>query len=154
MTLMMNYVVNKMSKKEKILDTNYLISLGMKEALIAKLDDEQIENILSYAMEHSKSENLLNSLIKLASMESRDKKGAAFLACNDIATISQLKNMRAEQIEVVIDDLYHHNDHQIAIKAVKQYIILNQQEKLYYESGGVNGEYFVDPKSPGDEDFA
>jgi len=144
-----------MSKKKTLIDTDYLISLGMKEALIAKLDDEQLENILSYAMEHSKSENLLSSLINLASMESRDKKGAAFLACNDLATISQLKNMRAEQIEVVIDDLYHHNDHQIAIKAVKQNIILNQQEKLYYESGGVNGEYFVDPKSSdGDEDFA
>ena len=106
-------------------------------------------------MEHTKSENLLNSLVQLASMEANNKKGAAYLASNNIATISQLKNLRSEQIETVIDDLYHHNDYKIAIKAIKQYIILNQQEKLYYESGGVNGEYFVDPKSnEQDEDIA
>lgn len=144
-----------MSKIEKHLDKNYLIELGMKEVLVNKLNDEQIENILSFAMEHQKSENLLNSLIQLASMESNNKKGASFLAVNNIATISQLKNLRPDQIETVIDDLYHHNDHKLAIKSIKQYIIINQQEKLYYESGGVNGEYFVDPKSnDGDEDFA
>lgn len=138
-----------------IIDANYLVNLGMKQALVDKLDDEQIEHLLSFAMDNSESETLLQSLIKLASMEIRDKQGAAFLAANGLATIAQLKNLRPEQIEMVIDDLYHHNDHKIAIKSIKQYIILNQQEKLYYESGGVNGEYFVDPKShDGDEDFA
>ena len=32
-----------MSKNDKVLDKNHLIELGMKEALLNKLDDEQIE---------------------------------------------------------------------------------------------------------------
>ena len=39
-----------MSKKKTLIDTDYLISLGMKEALIEKLDEEHNEYIINKFM--------------------------------------------------------------------------------------------------------
>lgn len=136
-----------MSTKNKSIDKSHLLKLGLKAPLLDKLDTSQITNLLEFSMENSKEADLQRQLLQLASMETSNKKGATYLAIHEIATIQQLKNLTADQIETVIADLNFSQDSKLAVKAVKKYIVLNQQEKMYFESGGVKGEYYVDPHS-------
>jgi hypothetical protein len=140
--------------KNKKLDKNYLISLGMKEALVDKLNNKNIEGLLIFAMEHSKASNLLQMLIQLASMEMSNKSGAIRLAANGVATPVQLKNLTAEQVQTAVDDYDFHEDRIITLKSIKKMLIFNQQEKLYTHTDGVKGEYFIDPVDKDEEDFA
>ena len=121
-----------------------LVDFGMKEALVEKLDDAQAKDIVAFAMDNPKGENLLQMLIQLASMEIRNKRGAAYLACHGIANTIQLKNLNGEQIEQIVDDYQSSADDKLAIKAVKDAIVANQQEKLYMQTDGMKGEFYED----------
>lgn len=143
-----------MNKKAKEIDRSRLIELGLKEALLSKLDNSQISNLLEYSIEESKNKELTKNLIILASMEANNKKGATYLALSHVATVQQLKNLSADQIEMLIADFKFHHDLKLAIKAAKRFIVINQQEKMYFESGGVQGEYYVDPSSMEEEEEA
>lgn len=134
-----------MGKKSKEIDRSRLLELGLKDALLGKLSDRQIEDLLDFSLENSKDKDLPKILLQLASMEASNKKGAAYLALNDVATVAQLKNLTADQVEIVTADLKFHQDAKMAVKAVKKFVVLNQQEKMYFESGGLRGEYYVDP---------
>ncbi|KIE05469.1 hypothetical protein NF27_DP00130 [Candidatus Jidaibacter acanthamoeba] len=107
-----------------------LVEYGLKEALIIKLKDEQIKDIIAFSMDNIKASNLVQMLIQLASMEVNGKYGAAFLASEGVASTMQLKNLSAEQIDEVVWDYKTHQDKALAIKAVKERIIEGQQDKF------------------------
>ena len=136
-----------MTKKAREIDRSRLIELGLKEALLDKLSDSQINDLLAYSIDESKNKELLKNLILLASMELHNKHGVIFLAVSHIATPQQLKNLTADQVEMLVSDYNYHHDLKLAIKSAKRFIVINQQEKMYFESGGVKGEYFIDPHS-------
>ncbi len=107
-----------------------LLQYGLKEALVAKLNNQQIKEILAFSMDHINASNLSQMLIQLASMEINGKHGAAYLASEGIAGTIQLKNLSAEQIDEVIGDYKMHQDMALAIKSVKEKIIEGQQDKI------------------------
>ncbi len=143
-----------MNVKIKKLDSSFLLKMGMKQALLDKLDKVQIEGLLSFAMDHMKASNLGQMLIQLASMELNKKSGSIMLAASGLATPIQLKNLSYEQVKMVHDDYTFHEDAKITIKTIKKLLVLNQQEKLYTHTDGIKGEFFVDPKDVEDEDYA
>jgi hypothetical protein len=112
-----------------------LLSLGLKPALIEKLDDEQKTNIVNFSMQYASNSSLNQMVLSLASMEVRGKKGAAFLAANGIASIMQLKELTAEQIAVVESDYHYHEDAGVCSSMVRSFIVENQQEKLSIKYG-------------------
>lgn len=107
-----------------------LIQYGLKEALLNKLNDKQIIDILAFSMDHINASNLVQMLIQLASMEAGGKYGAAYLASEGVASTIQLKNLSAEQIDEIMGDYMMHQDKALAIKAIKEKIIEGQQDKL------------------------
>lgn len=141
-----------MSKKKSA--TEVLVELGMKEALIAKLHKDAIENIALYAIDNHKQPKLLNSLIQLASMELQGKTGAAYLAGQDLATPLQLKSLSSKTIKTLADDHMYHQDAALIIKMLKQAIIMEQQEKLFTKTDGLKGEYYIDPSIVDDDEAA
>jgi DNA repair protein RadC len=134
-----------MTKHSKCFAQNkeHLLNLGLKEALLEKLDAELLSLMVSYAMDHASNANIAQNLISLASMEIRYKKGAIFLASNGIATVQQLKNISAEEIIKICELYKYSNDLDLASKAVLRALILEQQERLYNQTRGVKGEYFI-----------
>jgi hypothetical protein len=132
-------------EKQKDLDRSLLIKIGMREALLDKLDVNSVRLLIVYAMDNIRTPNLLNSLISLASMELHNKSGAIYLAAHDLVTPLQLKNLGAQQIKILIDDYEFHQDANLIAKAVKEFLIIQQQEKLFTKTGGAKGEYFIDP---------
>ncbi len=88
-----------MVKLDKV---QYLKDLGLKEALLAKLHDEQLQEIIEYALDHHDDANLTKNLIMLCSLELKGKVGAIFLVKNNLATITQIKNLHSEQIDAII----------------------------------------------------
>ena len=143
-----------MTKKVQKLDASFLLKHGMKEALVSKLNAKQIEGLLSFAMDHMKVPNLGQMLIQLASLELHSKEGAITLAVDGVATIIQLKNLTPEQVRMAADDYAFHEDPKITMKVIKKLLVLSQQEKLYTHTGGIKGEFFIDPKDFEDEDYA
>jgi hypothetical protein len=131
----------------KVTDKELLLKIGVKDALLDKLDSKVIKDLAIYAIDHYSNENLLNSIIQIASMEVRGKVGAAYLIAHSLATIVQLKNIVAETINEIYEDHKFHNDDAITIKLVKEALVMSQQEKLYTKTDGYKGEFFVDPKS-------
>lgn len=132
-------------KKVKKLDRDSLIQLGMKQALVDKLDVKVIQNLLAFYMDHHKSSNVLQTLIKLASMELNNKQGASILALHGIATTEQMKELTAPQIKKINDDYAYSEDEKICIKMVKEMLVANQQEKMFLKSNGLKGELYIDP---------
>jgi hypothetical protein len=125
-------------------DTNkFLLELGVKEKLLSKLKDSLISQLASYAMDHVKAPNIAQLVTLIAFMELNGKKGAAELAAEGIVTPEQLKSLEAHQISQILGDFYINHDINIAIKNVRKYVIANQQEKLYLQSGGLKGEYHL-----------
>lgn len=143
-----------MKRKVNKLDSSFLVKLGVRQALIDKLNDKQIEGLLEFSMDHVKTPNIANTLIQLASMELNNKKGAIMLAVDGLANAIQLKNLTAEQVKSIVEDYAFHEDKKITIKNVKKMLVLNQQEKLYTRTDGIKGEFFIDPKDAEDEDYA
>lgn len=141
-------------KKVRKLDKNTLVQLGMKQALVDKLGDKVIQNLLAIYMDNHKKPELLHTLIKLASMELNNKQGASILAVLGIATTEQMKELKAEQIKQVVEDYQYHEDEKICIKMVKEMLIANQQEKMFLKSDGLKGELYVDPAYKEDEERA
>lgn len=119
----------------------FLISLGMKEKLLEKLSKEIIDDLVSFAIDHSTIPNISMTLAQLAFMELNGKLGALKLASHGVATLDQLKNLSELQISEILIDYNSHKDEKISIKNVKKALISGQQEKLYFESGGLKGEY-------------
>ncbi len=138
-------------KKQLNLDRSLLIKTGMREALLDKLDVNSVRLLIVYAMDNIKLPDLLNSLINLASMELHNKQGAIYLAAHDLATPLQLKGLSAQQIKALIGDYEFHQDAKLILKAVKELLIIQQQEKLFTKTGGTKGEYYIDPHER--EDF-
>ncbi len=107
-----------------------LESYGLKEALVAKLNDNQVTEIIAFAMDNIKASNLTQLLIQIASMEISGKHDSAYLASNGIANVLQLKNLSPEQILEIAGDYRYQQDEALARKMVKDKIIENQQDKL------------------------
>jgi hypothetical protein len=143
-----------MNTKVKKLDQSFLLKIGMKQALLDKLNKVQIEGLLSFAMDHMKAPNLSLMVVQLASMELNKKSGSIMLAANGLATPIQLKNLTHEQVKMIHDDYTFHEDSKIAVKTIKKMLVFNQQEKLYTHTDGIKGEFFIDPKDAEDEDYA
>lgn len=122
---------------------DFLIQHGMKEQLVDKLDNAQVKCLVAFAMDNIKVPQLLQMLIQIASMEIRDKPGAAVLAMHAIATAVQLKNLTGEQIAGLVNEFRFSGDENIARRSVKKMLIDGQQEKLYFRSGGIKGEYYL-----------
>jgi len=122
---------------------DFLVKSGMKEQLVVKLDNSQVKCLVAFAMDNIKAPNLLQMLIQLASMEIRDKPGAASLAMHSIATVVQLKNLTGEQIAELDNEFRYSGDEIISRRHVKAMLIAGQQEKLYFKSGGIKGEYHL-----------
>lgn len=129
----------------KKLNNTLLADLGMKQALIDKLDPESRNMLIAYAMDNMSIPTLLQSLIQLASMELQGKKGAISLAYNGLANHTQLKSISSRQIAELCADYAFHQDKAIIIKTIKQMLIISQQEKMFNKTMGVKGEFFVDP---------
>ena len=129
----------------------FLLNLGVKPKLLDNIGDKLTKTLCSYAMDHVKVNNIAQLLTQLAFMELGGKHGAAMLAAEEIATVEQLKSLTKEQIEQVIADYELSHDSQIAQKLVKKMVIINQQEKLYNHSGGLKGEYYIDPQDEEDD---
>jgi len=123
-------VVKQINAKEQ------LIKLGLKEVLLNKLKNNQLQELVSFFMNHSKASNLQQMLIQLASMEVNGKEGAIFLASHGIASTVQLKNLSIPQVELIVGDYKFNQNEALAIKMVKSLIIENQQSKL--ESHGLD----------------
>jgi hypothetical protein len=122
---------------------NFLIEHGMKEQLVMKLDNTQVKCLTAFAMDNISAPNLLQMLIQLASMEIRGKPGALELATHSIANVVQLKNLNEEQIAKLVDELHLSGDELLVRRLAKKMLIASQQEKLYFKSGGVKGEYYL-----------
>lgn len=130
--------------KVKIADSReFLMRHGMKEKLIMKLDEPQINDLIAFAMDHINVSNLDNLLIQLASMEVRGKAGAIKLAANGIGTVIQLKNLNPDQIKQLVDELEAEKDIALVSREIKRMLIESQQEKLYFRTDGVKGEYYL-----------
>ncbi len=108
-----------------------LLGYTLKEALLNKLEEKPLQEIASYALTHHTQSNLQQILITLCSMEINGKRGAAFLANEEIANTTQLKNLTAEQIIAIHGDYLAYQDPVIARNAVKNAIIDNQQQMLH-----------------------
>ena len=111
-------------------NVEYLENVGLKAALLAKLNEEQKQKLVSFSMDNIKTPNHDQLLIKLASMEVRNKPGAAFIASLGIANPIQLKELSPAQILEVIDEYNYHGDVEVASEFVNRLIIENQQEKI------------------------
>ena len=131
----------------KIDNKELLLKLGMKEALLDKLDSSIIENLAIYVLDNHKQDKLLNSAIQIASLEVQGKHGAAYLVANELATISQIKNIQKELVLEFAEDHKFHGDDAITIKGIKELLIMSQQETLYTKTNGYKGEFFIDPRS-------
>lgn len=116
--------------KKAIDPLNYLLSLGIKEGLLNKLNDSQKSSLAEFALDNANMVNLVQNLIILASMEISGKSGAIFLAAQKFATITQLKNLESQDITNVIEDYKVHGDEVLVIQSIKKFIIKKQQKKL------------------------
>lgn len=129
-----------------------LVHVGLKQALIDKLEPHAREMLAAYAMDNTSSPKLLQSLIQLASMELQGKRGAIMLAYNGLANYTQLKNINAKQISELCADYDFHQDKAVIIKNIKTMLVFSQQEKMFHKTMGVKGEFFVDPSDSEDLD--
>jgi hypothetical protein len=136
-------MAKKTSKLKKTDNPAFLNQLGMNQKLVTKLDISQIKNLSAFAMDHIKDGDLLQMLIQLASLEMREKKGAIVLAANSIATIIQLKSLTPAQVLKLMEIYELDRNEAITRRHLKKMLIENQQEKLYFKSGGVKGEYYL-----------
>jgi len=128
-----------MSTKYKNHDISLLIKLGMKEAMLNKLSEEQKKFLISYAMEYVNNQEVTKHLIMLASMEMQGKLGAAFLASEKLATIPQLKILTEDQIAHLASDYAYHQTPSLIIKDIKEILIDEQQEKMYSKTQIMKG---------------
>lgn len=112
-----------------------LLEHGIKQLLLDKLNDTQINDIAAFALDHIQSSNLQHMIIQLASMEVRNRHGSAFLASNGVATIEQLKSLSIEQISLIADEYRSDKDYTNAIRSVRDAIIEAQQEQLAFHRG-------------------
>jgi recombinational DNA repair protein RecR len=127
-----------------------LVNLGIKQALIDKLEPNSREMLAAYAMDNTASPTLLQSLIQLASMELQGKRGAIMLAYNGLANCTQIKNINSAQISELCADYDFHQDKAVIIKSIKKMLVISQQEKMFHKTMGVKGEFFVDPSDSED----
>lgn len=127
-----------------------LVNLGIKQALLDKLEPHSREMLAAYAMDNTSFPKLLQSLIQLASMELQGKKGAIMLAYNGLANCTQLKNISSKQIEELCADYDFHQDKALIIKNIKTMLVFSQQEKMFHKTMGVKGEFFIDPSDSED----
>ena len=125
------------------IDETFLLKLGMKELLLAKLNNEQKKHLIAYAMDQHGNKDVIRNLILLASMELSGKAGAILLAVENTATISQLKILDKSKIAQLAHEYSHHKDPTTIIKMIKEFIISEQQEKLYNKTRGIKGESSV-----------
>lgn len=130
----------------------FLIGLGVKEKLLEKLNENIVNHLVSFAMDHATMQDIAKKITQLAFMELNGKKNAVTLASIGIATIDQLKALNDEQISEILVIYEMNKDVKIAIKNVKKALVSQQQEKLYFESGGLKGEYFLDSDVSFDDD--
>lgn len=124
-------------------DDGLLLKIGLKKALLDKLNDVQTKSLIAFAMDHIKTPNLLRMLTQIISMEIGNKQGAILLAMHNIVTATQLKNLTVKQVHSVLEEYTLHHDPAIAIKLAKEMLVLNQQEKLYTMTDGNKGEYYI-----------
>lgn len=82
---------------------NALLDMGFKPTLLSKLTDEQLKFAHIYMEKHKNADNMYSKLVSLIAMESRNKPGVLFLAANNLATFTQLRNLHAEHIARIIE---------------------------------------------------
>lgn len=118
----------------------YLLELGMKEKLIDYLNEKQIARLAEYGLDHHDDPNLLKTLISLASLERKGKKGAIAIVSEGIITPLQAKNLDKDQIMEILE-LYNSDENHTAFNLknartlAKHFIVSNQQEKVHQETG-------------------
>jgi hypothetical protein len=121
----------------------FLLDKGLKDKLLDKLSPGVLKNLVAFAMDNIKAPELQKLLIKLASMEINGKAGASALAVEKVANIEQIKNLEVEQISE-LNALYEGHEDLLSLKKLAMKMLINnQQERLYYGSGGNKGEYYL-----------
>ena len=113
----------------------FLSEHGIKVGIVDKLNDEQVMNIVSFALDHITISDLSRLIVLLASMELSKKPGSAFLASNGIATPEQLKNLSEEQVYNIAEDYRASKDEKEASRAVRDAIISGQQRQISFHEG-------------------
>lgn len=120
----------------------YLLELGLKEALLNKLSEHQLINMVEFALNHHNSPHLQRDLIGIASLELGGKEGVIELVINDVVTPQQAKSLNNDQVKTVIDtlknsDITHDAAVSNAVKQARNFILYNQQLKIASITGEV-----------------
>ena len=109
----------------------YLRSIGVRERSLQSLAETQIEDCVSYAMEHANDPKLNLHLAQIIDMELRYK-GILSLLCDGVATIHQLRMLSYDQLEEVVDMYNAYEDSRTIADLVSEYIVDHQQEKIIF----------------------
>ena len=125
-------------------NVNSLLDVGIKKELLSKLDKSTIGDLLSYLINNFKVVNLLQALLTIASLEMRGKKGAAYLAAHNLASLQQLKNLSAKDIQELKEEHLFNQDAHIVAKRIKELLIAKQQERIFIMTNGLRGEVEMD----------
>jgi hypothetical protein len=118
----------------------YLIDLGLKDALLEKLSEYQLESMAEFAINNHNSPHLQKDLIAIASLELNGKEGVIDLIKNNVITSQQAKSLDNKQIREVADTMKNSDISQnIAINnaatQAKNFILYNQQVKIAQITG-------------------
>lgn len=119
---------------------NSLLDVGIKKELLSKLDKSTIGDLLSYLINNFKVVNLLQALLTIASLEMRGKKGAAYLAAHNLASLQQLRSLSAKDIQELKEEHLFNQDALIVAKRIKELLIAKQQERIFIMTNGLRGE--------------
>jgi hypothetical protein len=140
------YGLNTMNKLVSIAPKEFLQEIGINRALIASFNNTDLTMLVAIAMDNAKkgSDELKKLITTLFAMELKGKKGAIYLVFHHLANISQLRNLKAEEIAYLFEEHSLNKEDSIIKKKVKEFLVVHQQESLYMKSGGVKGEYYID----------
>jgi hypothetical protein len=116
-----------------------LLNLGLKEALVGKMDERQVQLAISYAMDHAQEKNMVQQLIQIISLDLRDKKGALLLASLGVANNLQLKNLHSNQVKGITEEWEAFQDEAQCRTLVREMIVENQQKLLFQKTDGAKG---------------